>query len=833
MNRTWPAILLSVVACVVGQARALEPTREEHAYARRLVSVPTEPGVREAATAPSIEVLRHDYARLERRRSVLLTPLRIGGRPFEHGLGTHATSHVRVRLPADAARFVAKVGIDANYNTQGERGSVVFSLRGGEKELLASPVLKGPDAPFEMEVPLGGRTAIDLHVTNADDGDSHDQCDWADAAVITTDGERLWLDALPIRDLTWLADRLPFSFRFGEKSSEELLEGCQTECTSTRIDDLRTRHTVIYRDPDTGLQVTWEAVQYDDFPAVEWVLYFENRGQDATPLLQDVQALDVTLRRAGGPREAFVLHAARGGVCTPEDFEPLPIPLRGDDTASLGAAGGRSSNKNLPLFNIDVGGRGMVVAVGWSGQWKADFAVNGKGYLQCQAGMQHSRLRLRPGERIRSPRVLVICWEGDRLRGHNFLRRLIYRHKTPLVDGRKPLPGVQCNTWFPVGDNGNLATAKNQIELLEAYAPLGIEYMVMDAGWFEGLWPMGVGNWTVRPDTFPDGLKPVGEAAKRAGIRFGMWFEPERVCEGTTLDREHPEWLLRVGDNPTKLLNLGLPEVQQWFVEMVSHYVDEVPLGYFRHDCNIDPLSYWQAADEPDRVGISEIRYVEGLYSIWDELHRRYPALLMEGCASGGRRIDLESISRCHTYWKSDLYGNFMANQGHVYGANLYLPGNYLNTPLLDLSADPYAFRSQLGGALCLGWNPRQKGFDMELAAERIDQFKALRHLAVGDFYPLMDPSVDPMHWTGYQFHRDDLGEGMVLLFRRKRSPYPAVQIRLRGLDPDASYELTNVDTNERRTLAGRELCRPMQIEMEKAASSTLLLYRKPGADQD
>jgi len=827
MIHTWHAILLGVAACVVAQASALEPTPEEHAYARRLVAGPSERGVDEAAAVPSVEVVRHDHARLERRRSVLLTPIRIAGRAFEHGLGTHATSHLRVRLPDGAARFVAQVGIDDNYDTRGERGSVVFSVRDGEDALFTSPVLCGPDEPCEVDVPLDGRITLDLQVTNADDGDSHDQCDWADAAVVTKDGKRLWLDAMPIRDLTWLSGDLPFSFRLGESTGRELLAAWQAEQACDESDDGGFRQTLAWRDPQTGLRVTWERVGYHDFPAVEWVLHFENTGQKQTPILEDVQALDVTLRRAGGPREAFVLHGARGGVCTPEDFEPLPVSLRGDDTASLATAGGRSSNKNLPFFNIDAGGRGLVVAVGWSGQWKADFACDARGSLSVQAGMQHSRLRLRPGERIRSPRILAVFWEGDRLRGHNFLRRFIYQHKTPQVDGRKPLPGVQCNTWFPVGDNGNLVTAENQIELLEAYAPLGIEYMVMDAGWFEGLWPMGVGNWTVRRDAFPEGLKPIGEAAKRAGIRFGMWFEPERVCEGTRLDREHPEWLLRNGDNPTKLLNLGLPEVQAWFVDMVAHYVDEVPLGYFRHDCNIDPLPFWQAADEPDRVGITEIRYVEGLYRIWDELHRRYPALLMEGCASGGRRIDLESISRCHLYWKSDLYGNSLANQGHVYGANLYLPGNYLNTPISDLSEDPYAFRSQLGGALCLAWDPRQKGFDIELAAERIGQFKALRHLAVGDFYPLMDPSIDPMHWTGYQFHRDDRGEGMVLLFRRDRSPYPAVQIRLRALDPDTLYELTDADTHEHRTLSGRELSEPMRIEIGEPGGSVLMRYRK------
>ena len=80
------------------------------------------------------------------------------------------------------------------------------------------------------------------------------------------------------------------------------------------------------------------------------------------------------------------------------------------------------------------------------------------------------------------------------------------------------------------------------------------------------------------------GLTAAGAAAKRAGIRFGLWFEPERVRPGSQLDREHPKWLLKVDEKADRLLNLGLPEAQQWFVELISHYVDEVPLGHFRHD---------------------------------------------------------------------------------------------------------------------------------------------------------------------------------------------------------------------------------------------------------
>ncbi len=826
------AVIVSLAGAVVlfaVQARALEPLPEEQGYARGITALL---GVEEGGppdVRPALQVVRQDYARLERRRSVLLTPLRIAGRSFDRGLGTHATSHLRPFLPPDAARFRAQVGLDDNYDTGGRRGSVVFAVEAGGRKLAESPLLHGPDAPFALDVPVGDAQVLDLWVTNGGDGDSYDQADWADAMVVMEDGRELPLDDMPIFDVSWLGDGPPFSFLLDGRPSRELLSTWQVSLQPARESESGTRHERAYLDPDTGLKVICEVTRFRDLPAVEWVLYLENTAAQDTPVIERVRALDLGLRRGGGPREAWVLHGARGGLATPEDYEPLRTELRGTDATSLGAAGGRSSNRNLPFFNLDAGERGLAVGIGWSGQWIASFEPTGPGRLQMAAGMEDTHFRLRPGERVRTPRILLVAWEGDRLRGHNLLRRTIYRHYTPLLSGAKPLPNVQCNTWFPVGDDGNLADAQNQIELLEAYAGLGIEYLVMDAGWFEGKWPLGVGNWTPRQDTFPDGLKPVGEAAKRAGIRFGMWFEPERVYQGTRLDREHPEWLLGFEGDPTKLLDLGLLEVQEWFVSMVSGYVEGVPLGYFRHDFNMDPLAYWRSADGPDRVGITELRYIEGLYHIWDEIHSRYPDLLMEGCASGGRRVDLESLSRCHTYWKSDLYGNSAANRGHVHGASLYIPGNYLNTPLFDLSEDPWDFRSLLGGSLCLGWDPREPGFDRGRATARVREFKALRHLAVGEFYPVVPYGIGRGDWTGYQFHRDDLEEGMVLLFRREDSAFVTVDVQLRGLSRGKTYELSFQDTGETWTRTGEELERPVRLSVEKPRTSVMILYRARG----
>ena len=70
----------------------------------------------------------------------------------------------------------------------------------------------------------------------------------------------------------------------------------------------------------------------------------------------------------------------------------------------------------------------------------------------------------------------------------------------------------------------------------------------------------------------------------------------------------------------------------------------------------MDPGPVWRGMDAADRVGIAEAKHITGLYKFLDDMRARFPDILQENCASGGRRIDLEMISRAHTYCRSDYY---------------------------------------------------------------------------------------------------------------------------------------------------------------------------------
>ncbi len=230
---------------------------------------------------------------------------------------------------------------------------------------------------------------------------------------------------------------------------------------------------------------------------------------------------------------------------------------------------------------------------------------------------------------------------------------------------------------------------------------LPIQYYWIDAEWFgTGGWPVNVGNWQVKRDLYPAGFKPLSDALRGSGRELLLWFEPERVYKGTPWHKEHPEWLLDAGGD-SLLLNLGNPDARKFLTDFISDRVTEFGLGCYRQDFNIDPLGFWHKADAPDRQGITEIKYIEGLYAFWDELLRRHPNLIIDNCASGGRRIDLETVGRATPFWRTDGPRDAIAHQCHSYGLLAWVPLSAISE---DRAGDDYEFRSSMCSGLCLNW---------------------------------------------------------------------------------------------------------------------------------
>jgi alpha-galactosidase len=786
-----------------------------------------------AGTRFVLKLIRQDFEQLERRRSVIQTTLTLGAKSFERGLGTHANSHIQIVSPEPLKAFAATVGLDNNERTSGGIGSVHFGVSAHGRSLYKSPLLHATDPPEQIQLDLQDARVLDLEVDDAGDGPACDHADWADATVTTASGRRVWLDELDQVPTPFLGSQYPFSFKYGEKFSDELLKGWQRAETPLSSDEQKSVVLKTWTDSQSGLQVQWEITRFRDFPALDWMLRFENRGTADTPILSDIQALDQSIGAPLSGHEPYRLHKTKGAPADPTDFEPTIVTLgtqgRGAHAGeTLGGGGGRSSNKDFPFFKVETWEGSLIIAVGWSGQWLARLETPDRQNLHITAGLEKSHFLLHPGESIRTPRILELHWAGDTLESNAQFRQLIYRHYAATRNGQKPLPTLFSNTCFTRGGGWlNECNAANQISLINAYAPLGLQAVITDAGWFEGGWPAGAGNWTPRKDAYPEGMAPVAGAAKDKGMVYGLWFEPERVVKGTALAREHKDWILARNskDTGTYLLNFGLPEARDYFFKIVEGFMKLPGFRFYRQDFNMDPLEYWRFNDPPDREGITESKYIEGLYAYWDRIRQTWPDAFLEECASGGRRIDIETIRRMHVHQESDYWFDNETDQCQIWGLSQYLPNNLFDTPLIRL--DDYSFHSTLATSLIIGWIADDPSFDSARARQLTSRYLQLRPLLIGSWYPLLPYSRSAQDWMASQFHRPDLDEGMILAFRHSQSPYRTVDIPLHGLNANTQYELAYELAGTKGRATGAHLMQEFQLTLPEKHSSELIVYRK------
>ncbi len=369
-------------------------------------------------------------------------------------------------------------------------------------------------------------------------------------------------------------------------------------------------------------------------------------------------------------------------------------------------------------------------------------------------------------------------------------------------------------------------TEENQKASLARYLEEGfkVDYYWMDAGWYpfkKGWWETG--TWEPDPKRFPHGLRPISDEAHAHGVKTIVWFEPERVAPGTWLYEKHPEWLLgRAGQD--KLFFLGNAAARRWMTDHVDKLLTEQGIDLYRQDHNFDPLAIWRANDAKDRQGITEIEHATGYLAYWDELRRRHPDMLIDSCASGGRRNDLETLRRSVPLWRDDFVFEPTPMQNFTYGAALWIP--YFGTGVRDL--DAYTFRSQMTPAIALGADIRRRDVDYGALRRLVDQWRDVSGNYYGDFYPLTRYNTEDDVWCAWQFDRPEIGEGMVQVFRRPLSPFDSARFKLQGLDPGARYRVTNIDMPGESELTGAELIGDgLSVALKSAPQSAIIVYKR------
>lgn len=469
----------------------------------------------------------------------------------------------------------------------------------------------------------------------------------------------------------------------------------------------------------------------------------------------------------------------------------------------IGSRRGHTGHQHLPWVALDTDAteeRGEVYgcALGWSGSWRIAVAQLPDARVQITGGAGYDEsglLRLAAGESFTTP-VFAGLWSDGGFGGasrawHAYQRTYI----VPLADQDRP---VLFNSWeateFDISEEQQRALARHA-------AGIGVELFVVDDGWFGARTSdrAGLGDWTPNPDRFPAGLKPLADDVHALGMQFGIWVEPEMVNADSDLYRAHPDWVqYQTGRKRTELrnqlvLNLAREDVQEYLWERLDTLLNSAPIDYVKWDfnrCFTD--AGWPGEPYPQRLWVDHVR---ALYALLDRLRAAHPGVAFESCSGGGGRIDLGIMSRTDQVWTSDntdpldrlaiQHGFTQIHPARVMAAWVTdSPNVQLNGRASSLR---FRFVSSMAGVLGVGGDlTRWTEEELAEAADWVALYKEIRPLVQhGDLYRLRAPQGG---LSAVQYVRGD--ETVVLAcLQAQRYGEPVPALRLRGLDPEASYK--------------------------------------------
>ncbi|MDB5046325.1 MAG: glycoside hydrolase clan [Deinococcus sp.] len=465
-----------------------------------------------------------------------------------------------------------------------------------------------------------------------------------------------------------------------------------------------------------------------------------------------------------------------------------------------------TSHHHNPWFALDRGQAGEETGevwfgvLAWSGNWKLAAEVTDFGQNRISLGLNDWDFawRLQPGATFQTPASLggfTPAGFGAASRClHDFIRQ-------DVVPRGQEVRQVLYNSWEATAFEVNEAS---QVELAEVAASLGVELFVVDDGWFHrrDSDARGLGDWWPDEQKFPDGLQPLINRVKGLGMAFGLWLEPEMVNPDSDLYRAHPDWVIhyparaRSEARNQLILNLGREDVQAYLIDLLDRLLRQHDISFIKWDMNrnVSEPGWPTAPGDPRELWV---RYVQGLYHVWDTLKARHPQVVWQSCSGGGGRADLEILRRADQIWISDNT-HAPARLEIQEGFSQVFPASTMEAWVTDAGHEqvPLRFRMHVSmtGTLGLGGHLAHWTADeLELAREEIARYKTLRHIVqFGNQYRLR--AAQQSAFSAVQYVTKDQTEGVVFAFRTHLArPTTLPPLLLQGLDPDALYEVEGV----------------------------------------
>ena len=475
--------------------------------------------------------------------------------------------------------------------------------------------------------------------------------------------------------------------------------------------------------------------------------------------------------------------------------------------------GTRAAMHAEPFFELGLNepakeneGNVVLGTIAWTGNFRFTFEVDNVGGLRVIPAINPyaSDYKLKAGETFTTPEFIFTTSSTGTGQASRNLHDWARRYQVNMGMGDRM---TLLNNWENTGFDFN---QKSLAELMKDAKDLGVDMFLLDDGWFANKYPRkddhaGLGDWDVTHSKLPDGIPGLVRDAKAAGVKFGIWVEPEMVNPKSELFEKHPDWVIQQPNRDTYyyrnqlVLDISNPKVQDYVFGVVDRIMTENPgVAYFKWDCN-SPITNIYSPYHKGNQGNFYIDHVRGVYKVMSRIKAKYPQLPMMLCSGGGGRMDYEALKYFTEFWCSDdtdpyerLYIQWSLSK--------FFPAKTMGSHVTNWNKKTSVkFRTDVCSSCKLGFDidlkPLKGTDDYTYVQQAVKNWSRLKPVILdGDQYRLVSP-YETEH-SALNYVSKDKAHAVLFAYNlhpRYKEPR-LLKVRMQGLDPQRQYKVEEIN---------------------------------------
>ena len=486
--------------------------------------------------------------------------------------------------------------------------------------------------------------------------------------------------------------------------------------------------------------------------------------------------------------------------------------------------GSRAAMHTHPFFEVGLDqpvsenqGDVLMGTLGWTGNFRFTFEVDNAGNLRVIPAINPyaSNYELKKDEVFTTPEFIFTLSNQGSSQGSRNLHE--WARNYSLKDG-KGTRLTLLNNWENTGFDFNQEILAN---LMKEAKHLGVDMFLLDDGWFGNKYPRkddhaGLGDWEVTHSKLPGGVPALVKAAKEAGVKFGIWIEPEMVNPKSELFETHPDWAITLPNRETYyyrnqlVLDLSNPKVQDFVFGVVDKILTENPeVAFFKWDCN-SPITNVYSPYLKNKQGQLYIDHVRGIYKVLERVKAKYPNVPMMLCSGGGARCDYEALKYYTEFWCSDNTDP-IERLFIQWGFSQIFPAKAMCAHVTSWNKKTSVkFRTDVASMCKLGFDLGLKELSADELAycqEAVANWTRLKKVILdGDQYRLVSP-YDGNHMS-LMYASPDKNKAVLYTYDiHPRFGEKLLPVKLQGLDAKKMYKVKEINLmpNSKSDLAANE----------------------------